>query len=94
MPTANARTGKGKFTMDYPLVELRGLEPLTPTLPGARSRPDQAVYQDFRAVGGGVVGAAVVAVVVKIVVSGAAVGEFGRHTHYSEAASDPPSSAS
>jgi hypothetical protein len=50
------------------MVELRGLEPLTPTLPGPGRSRDQARYAHFRAVGDVVEGPTVVTVVVRIVV--------------------------
>jgi len=50
------------------MVELRGLEPLTPTLPGAGGSRDQARRQGFRAVVAVVKGVVVVTVVVRIVV--------------------------
>jgi hypothetical protein len=49
------------------VVELRGLEPLTPTLPGAGRASEQAVYQVRSAVVGVVRRATVVSVVVRIV---------------------------
>jgi UDP-N-acetylenolpyruvoylglucosamine reductase len=51
------------------LVELRGLEPLTPTLPGAGGAREQAAGAAGRAVVGVVERATVVSVVVKIVVN-------------------------
>jgi hypothetical protein len=50
-------------------VELRGLEPLTPTLPGPGRNREQARCSRFASVGVVVEGAIVVTVVVKIVVS-------------------------
>ena len=47
-------------------MELRGLEPLTPTLPGAGRSRDQARSQGFRVVVGVVKGAVVVMVVGRI----------------------------
>jgi hypothetical protein len=57
------------MSRDIALVELRGLEPLTPTLPGAGGIHDQARYDHFRVVVGVVGRATVVRVVVTIVVS-------------------------
>jgi hypothetical protein len=51
------------------LVELRGLEPLTPTLPGAGESCDQGVQLAFCGVGDVVGWPIVVTVVVKIVVN-------------------------
>ena len=51
------------------MVELRGLEPLTPTLPGSSITPEQAGYGQNSAVVGVFGGVTVVRVVVKIVVS-------------------------
>ena len=50
-------------------MELRGLEPLTPTLPGLGEMPDQAQPDQFPAVVGVVGRATVVRVVVRTVVS-------------------------
>jgi hypothetical protein len=50
-------------------VELRGLEPLTPTLPGTGRSRDQARYVHFGAVGDVVEGPTVVTVVVTVVVN-------------------------
>ena len=50
------------------MVELRRLEPLTPTLPGTDSVAEQAVYKEFDVVGDVVRRATVVSVVVKTVV--------------------------
>jgi hypothetical protein len=50
------------------VVELRGLEPLTPTLPGAGRSRDQARWVHLRAVAVVVEGATVVTVVVTTVV--------------------------
>src|SRR5271157_134550 len=55
--------------MDYPLVELRGLEPLTPTLPGVGTLPEQARCRDAGRVVDVAGAGAVVSVVVKSVVS-------------------------
>ena len=49
-------------------MELRGLEPLTPTLPGTGTTAEQAVQGHFWPVVGVVEGVTVVRVVVKIVV--------------------------
>ena len=54
----------------FSLVELRGLEPLTPTLPGTSITPEQAGYGQNPAVVGVFGGVTVVRVVVKIVVTG------------------------
>jgi hypothetical protein len=56
------------MSRDIALVELRGLEPLTPTLPGAGRVADQARYMHFGAVGDVVEGPSVVTVVVRTVV--------------------------
>jgi len=53
----------------FPLVELRGLEPLTPTLPGAGGMRDQARSAANRRVGDVVEAATVVGVVVKTAVT-------------------------
>jgi hypothetical protein len=52
----------------FSLVELRGLEPLTPTLPGPGRNREQARCWRFGSVGVVVEGAIVVTVVVNIVV--------------------------
>ena len=63
-PAKNPRpSGLGFFS-----VELRGFEPLTPTLPGTGTSPEQPVCGHFRPVAGVAEAATVVTVVVKIVV--------------------------
>ena len=60
-------------------VELRGFEPLTPTLPGTGTCPEQKRLYQKRLVGGAVEGVGVVSVVVRIVVKHRGVSEcFGQ----------------
>ena len=63
--------------LGFLVVELRGLEPLTPTLPGTGATPEQAVQGHFWPVVGGVEGVTVVRVVVKIVVEPAGPARVG-----------------
>jgi hypothetical protein len=56
-------------------VELRGFEPLTPTLPGPSTAPEHAGFGHFHRVVGVTEAASVVTVVVKTVVGSAQAAE-------------------